>query len=147
MSEEKNKIHYGGCHCGSVRYQAEGVPVVIAHCHCQDCQRLSGTGHTTGAMFEVSNFKLTGKVAEYCLTANNGNRVTRVFCPNCASPIYGRNSGSSDYLTISLGTLDDCSLFEPQVTIFARNRKPWDAMDEALPTFATQPDWKPSDGV
>lgn len=147
MSTEKTKIHSGGCHCGAVRYLAKGRPVVVAHCHCEDCQRLSGTGHTTGAMFEAASFQLTGQIAEYSLIANNGNRVTRVFCPNCASPIFGRNSGTEGYLTISLGTFDDSSVFQPQVAIFARNRKPWDKMDSALPIFEAQPDWDPADGV
>jgi hypothetical protein len=47
------------------------------------------------------------------------------------------------FLTITLGTLDDSSEFEPKVVVFARNRKPWDAMDERLQTFEAQPDWKP----
>ncbi len=51
------------------------------------------------------------------------------------------------YLTITLGTIDESSEFEPQVVVFARNRKPWDAMDESLPTFEAQPNWQPGDGV
>jgi hypothetical protein len=31
----------GGWLCGGVRYEIEGEPVVVAHCHCTDCQRLS----------------------------------------------------------------------------------------------------------
>ena len=41
----------GRCLCGECSYAIEGQPVVVAHCHCRDCQRLSGAGHTTGAMF------------------------------------------------------------------------------------------------
>jgi hypothetical protein len=36
-------------------------------------------------------------------------------------------------------------MFEPQVVVFARNKKPWDVMDETLPTYETQPDWTPAD--
>ncbi len=146
MTKEPISVHTGGCHCGSVRYQATGKPVIIAHCHCQDCQRLSGAGHTTGAMFSVANFQLDGRLSEYTLDADNGNRVTKAFCPNCGSHILGRNSGSTGYVTVSLGTLDDSSALEPQVAIFARNRKPWDTMDETIATFEHQPDWKPDDG-
>ena len=73
--------------------------------------------------------------------------MTRVFCPKCASPIYGRNSGTKEHLTISAGTFDDSSVLRPQVVIFARNKMPWDTMDSALPTFEAQPDWEPADGV
>ena len=59
----------------------------------------------------------------------------------------GRNSGMGGYVTISVGTFDDSSTLEPQVVVFARNRKPWDVMNETLPTFDAQPDWKPVDGI
>lgn len=143
MNEQNALIHRGGCHCGAVRYQATGKPVIVAHCHCEDCQRLSGAGHSTGAMFAVENFQLEGSVSEYALDADNGNRVTKAFCPTCGSQILGRNSGSTGHVTVSLGTLDDSSALQPQVTIFARNRKPWDLMSEDIATFADQPDWKP----
>ncbi len=141
MNKENTPIREGGCHCGSVRYQASGEPVIVAHCHCEDCQRLSGTGHTTGAMFATENFQIDGELSEYSLEADNGNHVTKAFCPQCGSPILGRNSGSPGFVTVGVGTFDDSSTVTPQVTIFARNRKPWDAMDEQVPTFDAQPDW------
>ena len=143
MNKQPIPVHKGGCHCGSVRYQATGKPVIVAHCHCKDCQRLSGAGHSTGAMFAVENFQLEGRLSEYALDADNGNRVTKAFCPTCGSQILGRNSGSTGHVTVSLGTLDDSSALQPQVAIFARNRQPWDIMDEKIATFADQPGWKP----
>ncbi len=98
-------------------------------------------------MFPVDRFRLSGPVAEYTLTSEKGNTVTKVFCPACGSPILGRNTGMEGFVTITLGTLDDASEFEPQVAIFARNRQPWDVMDESLPTYAAQPDWRPGDDV
>jgi hypothetical protein len=147
MLEKKLPIHSGGCLCGAVRYEVEGPPLVVAHCHCNDCQRGSGTGHSTGAMFPADTMRLTGPVTEFTVKSDNGNQVTRVFCPACGSPVLGRNSGMEGYLTIALGTLDDSSGFEPQVVVFARSRKPWDIMDESLPTFDAQPNWKPGDAV
>lgn len=137
-------VHHGRCLCGAVTFEMEGTPVVVAHCHCQDCQRLTGAGHSTGAMFPSSQFKLQGPVREYSLTSEAGNEVTRVFCPSCGTPILGRNSGMPGFVTISLGTLDDSSMFQPSVVIFARNRKPWDKMDESIATFDAQPAWRPA---
>lgn len=133
----------GGCLCGAVRYQIEGKPVVVAHCHCADCQKGSGAGHATGAMFPVEQMRLTGATTEFRLRAESGNVVTRAFCPICGSPISGRNSGMPGHLTIPLGTLDDPGALSPQVIIFARNRPGWDVMDAALPAFEAQPNWQP----
>ena len=137
----------GRCLCGGVRFEVHGQPVIVAHCHCVDCQRLTGAGHSTGAMFPVERFRLMGSVAEYKLQSASGNEVTRVFCPACGSPILGRNTGMAGVVTIALGAFEDSSGFVPQVTVFARNRKPWDTMDESLPTFAAQPAWLPEDGA
>lgn len=138
-----SKTHRGRCLCGAVTYEIQAFPKIVAHCHCVDCQRLSGSGHTTGAMFSTETLKLKGKTAEYNLQANNKTVVTRVFCPACGSPILGKNTGMPGFVTITLGTLEDSSDFTPEVTIFSRNCNKWDIMDTTLLSFDTQPDWKP----
>ena len=55
-----------------------------------------------------------------------------MFCPACGSPILGRNTGMPGFVTVSLGAFDDSSAFEPQVAIFARSRRPWDALSDAV---------------
>ena len=136
----------GKCLCGAARYRIEDDPVVVAHCHCVDCQKASGTGHATGAMFLVQHVRLTGTTTEFQLKAESGNVVTRAFCPVCGSPISGRNSDMPAHLTIALGTLDNPGALSPQVIIFARNRPGWDAMDAGLPAFEAQPARQPPQG-
>lgn len=147
MNDNASHLHSGGCLCGAVRYEVVGPPVVVAHCHCEDCQRTSGAGHSTAAMFASGGFTLTGTVSEYALTSDNGNEVTKTFCPVCGSSLLGRNTAMEGFVTIGLGSFDDASKFEPEVTVFARNRKPWDIMDESLETHQAQPGWKPGDSV
>ncbi|MHA1564534.1 MAG: GFA family protein [Alphaproteobacteria bacterium] len=146
MVEKKSRVHRGGCQCGAVRYEVGGTPIVVAHCHCENCQRGSGAGHSTGAMFAADGFTQSGPVGEYKYQSKNGNEVTRAFCPTCGSPLFGRNTGMDGFVTITLGSFDDSSDFKPEVAVFARNRKPWDVMDGDLLTFDTQPGWKPGDG-
>ncbi len=147
MSNEVVKIRNGGCLCGAVRFEADGAPVVVAHCHCTDCQKLSGAGHSTSAMYSTDNFRLTGDLWEYQLESHKETKVTRAFCPTCGSSVLGRNSGTPNHVAVSLGVFDDPSDFEPQVTVFTRSKNKWDVMDETLPGFETQPDWKPEDGI
>ena len=135
--------HHGRCLCGFVTYEVHGASVVVAHCHCEDCQRLTGAGHSTGAMYAVENFEIEGRVGRYDLKSENGNTVTRVFCSICGSPIRGQNTGMPGFVTVSQGTLDNSSDFKPEVVVFARNRNHWGLMDESLMTFEVQPHWKP----
>lgn len=147
MSEKQPQVHHGGCLCGRVRYEASGPPVVVAHCHCRDCQRGSGAGHSTGAMFPSSSVSLTGEISEFKLKSDKGNVVTRAFCGTCGSPIFGKNDGMPGYVTIPLGTFDQSSEVIPQVVVFVSSRQVWDAIAPGLPTFEKQPDWKPEDGL
>lgn len=147
MSSASQIVRRGRCLCGSVRFEVEGEPRIVAHCHCEDCQRMTGAGHSTGAMFAADKFQITGETAQYKLLADSGNEVTRVFCKSCGSPIYGRNTGMDGFLTVSLGTFEDSSGFTPDVVVFARNRKPWDAMDDGIETFGAQPSWSPQEGT
>jgi len=145
MVDHHEEMRTGHCLCGAVSYAVRGAPVVVAHCHCDDCQRLTGAGHSTGAMYAAGALSLNGRTSEFKLTSDAGNEVTRVFCPSCGSPILGRNTGMQGYVTLSLGTMDDSNGLEPEVVVFSRNRKSWDVMDESLQRFEGQPGWSPED--
>ena len=137
----------GRCLCGAITYEIDGEPIVVAHCHCTDCQQLSGAGHTTGAMFPADQVRIRGRVAEFRLESESGSVVTRRFCPTCGSPLFGRNTKMPGFVTVCVGTLEDPNSVNPQVAIFTRTRRHWDFFDSALPAFDRQPDWKPRDGV
>ncbi len=137
------KNYHGKCSCGEVTYVAEGPPVVVAQCHCQECRRLSGTGHTVGAMFRLDVVSLSGKLSEFTYSSDNGSQVTKAFCANCGSPIYGKNTRIPDHLTLSLGTMDDANGLDIEVVIFERDKQHWDQLGKDVISFATQPDWKP----
>lgn len=140
----------GRCLCGACSYEIDGSPVVVAHCHCRDCQRLSGAGHSTGAMFASEGVRLSGSSSTFDLASEAGNTVTRIFCPTCGSPLFGRNSGMPGFMTVTLGTLDasaEAEALKPQVAIFARSRPAWDCVAADVTVFDTQPGWTPADGV
>jgi hypothetical protein len=134
----------GRCLCGGCRYEIEGEPTVVAHCYCLDCQRLSGAGHTTGAMFAEPEVRLRGNVGTFELVSEAGNTVTRLFCATCGSPLFGKNTGMPGFMTVMAGTLDNPDELVAQVAIFARSRRPWDATNSELTTFDAQPAWKPA---
>jgi hypothetical protein len=144
MGETGPLMHAGGCNCGAVRYVARGEPVIVAHCHCLACQRASGAGHATGALFPSDAVTIDGKLSEYKYRSDRNTEVTRAFCPECGSHIYGCNTGMPGYFNITLGTMDDPTDLVPQVAVFGRSRRPWDLIDASVVAFDAQPDWKPS---
>lgn len=135
--------HSGKCLCGALSYVATGAPVVVAQCHCEECRRLSGTGHSIGAMFPESAVSLFGDVCTYTYTSARSAQVTRAFCPACGSPVYGKNTHNTGHLTLTLGSMDEAKGLAVEVIVFKRDQPHWDALDDSVMTFDTQPDWRP----
>ena len=137
----------GGCLCGAITYKISGQPIIVAHCFCRDCQRVSGAGHLTGAMFPAEQIKVMGEMAEYRSAAASGSTVSHLFCRTCSSRLFGKNTNMPGAMTVAAGTLNDPNALEPQVAIFTRSRPHWDAVAPNVQSFEAQPAWKPSDGV
>ena len=74
----------GGCHCGTITYEADINPENVVICHCTDCQKLSGTAFRTVVFTEDENFDLkSGELINYIKIAESGNERIQAFCPNC----------------------------------------------------------------
>ena len=129
----------GGCLCGAVRYELDGEPIFQGHCHCVDCQKATGTGHVSVIALPVPAVKVTGEVKGYAVTADSGLPYTRYRCANCGSLVYGEPQAMPGVRTVAAGTLDDVSVFQPQMVIYTKDRPAWDKIDSGLPEFAGMP--------
>jgi hypothetical protein len=125
----------GGCQCGQVSYVATGDPILVGHCYCRNCQRLSGAGHSTAAMFSESSIAITGTLGAYSFEPAPGVVDTRLFCPTCGSQLMGKMSAIPGKLSIALGTLDDANALAPQVAIYVGKKAHWDLVDDRLRAF------------
>ena len=48
----------GGCHCGAIRYEAEGEALTSALCHCTDCRRHAGAPMVAWTMYRKEAVKV-----------------------------------------------------------------------------------------
>jgi hypothetical protein len=126
----------GQCLCGAVRFISKAKPVRMAQCHCRDCQRVSGAGHTSNALFEAANVEVTGRTSSFALKADSGNTLTRHFCPICGSRVFATNSGRPGMIVLPAGSFDDSSWFSPQAVLYTRSRHDWDTAGDTVPAFA-----------
>src|SRR3954462_3436754 len=78
----------GGCTCGAVRYEIEAEPVRSFQCQCRDCQRDTGAGHASVAVFPRAAMRIAGEVAEHLRTADSGGEKRKGFWGKCGSPLY-----------------------------------------------------------
>ena len=129
----------GGCLCGAVRYEIDGEPMFMAHCHCRDCQRATGTGHVSVTGLPRAAVKITGETRAYACNGDSGQPLIRNFCPNCGSLIYSEPTIMQGVINVTAGTLDDPSLFHPQAAIYTRSRPDWDRLQGGLAEFEATP--------
>lgn len=129
----------GGCLCGAVRYTCDAQPGMAGHCHCEDCRRTSGSGHSSHLVAPEASVALTGEVKAYVRAADSGNPVSRAFCPVCGAPVYSTNPAMPGMLFLRASSLDDLEVFQPQMHVFAMRAASWDAPTTGIPAFDRMP--------
>lgn len=125
----------GGCLCGAVRYECAAEPLVAGHCHCNDCRKASGTGHSSHLAAPEHAVTITSEAKLYDKPADSGNVVGRAFCPTCGSPVYSLNSGMAGLIFIRASSLDDPEIFKPQMVVYTGRAASWDHIAPGLPAF------------
>jgi hypothetical protein len=147
MAERPHVVGTGGCLCGAVRFKVDGRVIRMAQCHCRDCQRASGTGHMSNAIFNASDVTVTGTTASYASTAESGNVLTRHFCPTCGGRLFLYSKARPGMIVMAAGAFDDANWFSPEAVLFTRNRPDWDLTSRDVPNFeamSTPPAPKPA---
>jgi len=128
----------GGCACGAIRYECNAEPIVMFYCHCRDCQQASGGPYTPVVYLPAKPFKITkGSPHYYDTKSEMGGHNKRGFCPDCGSRLFGGASDKGQGVTAS--SLDDPSLFKPQMHMWVSDAEPWDHINPGLPKFEKYP--------
>src|SRR5580692_5185119 len=128
----------GGCYCGSVRYVAEGEPMMKAQCHCRECQYISGGAPNMFVAMPPTGFKYTKGTAKQFSRSDLEKPVTREFCAECGTHMVTRPR--VPVVVIKVGTLDDPTLFgNPQVAIYTIDKQPFHHVPEGMPSFERLP--------
>ena len=127
----------GGCLCGDIRYRLTGPSLFVSQCCCRDCQKATGTGHTTIVGIHKSQLDMTGSPKTYTASGDSGGDVTRHFCATCAGRLYTSGSLPGEVIMVQAGSLDDPDAITPQSVIYTKDAVAWDRFDPALPSFET----------
>src|SRR5215471_16458514 len=85
MQEDDEMAITGGCHCGAIRYEAEGEALTHALCHCSDCRRSAGAPMVGWTMYRRDAVKITGSAPKIYNSSEHGRRH---FCPDCGTGLF-----------------------------------------------------------
>ena len=124
MSE--STIYYGGCHCGSVRYQVMVEKLEAIDCNCSMCSK-KGFIHL---IVPESRFTLLqGRDALSTYTFNTGI-AKHHFCRHCGIHSFYRPRSHPEDYDINLRCLDGDLIDLFQITLF--DGKHWEAQIDRI---------------
>jgi hypothetical protein len=130
----------GGCYCGGVRYVAEGEAMRQAQCHCRECQYISGGAPNLFIAMPAAGFRYTRGAPKQFKRADLERPVTREFCPDCGAHLTTRPPAYPTAVIVKVGTLDDPSVFRPEMAIYTIDKQPFHDIAEGLRRFERLPE-------
>ncbi len=128
----------GSCLCNSVRYKVSGCFNHFFLCHCQRCQKGTGSAHAANLFAsdgELQWLSGTDLVSVFRLPET---RHMRSFCRKCGSPLPFAQT-EYNLLVVPAGSLDMPPPLAPEAHLFVASRATWDAALQTLPTFPGLP--------
>ncbi len=104
-------------------------------CHCDDCQRLTGSAFVINAVIETQAIKLTSgsPVAVPVPRKQGPHDVYR--CGQCQTALWSDYGHRPNLRFVRVGTLDEPQALEPNAHIFTRYQVKWLELPEATPSF------------
>ncbi len=127
--------HHAQCHCGQVKIVCKGEPDFIVMCHCEDCQRRTGSAFNLGAWFNRSKIEISGLTKVYSRIEHDGIETTYHFCPSCGSSMYWDMPENTQMIAVAVGAFADPEFPQPTVSFYEHKRHVWVTVPEAIGRF------------
>lgn len=122
------------CLCGAVRMVCGDPAGPGSYCHCVDCRKSTGGAFGVAIPFHADQFSvLGGRIGSFTKQADSGNDLTRNFCLDCGSPVFGTSPQHPGLIYVKAGMLDDQSLVQPTHQSWCRSKVAWAEIDAGLP--------------
>ena len=129
------------CACGQIRLRFAGDVLSMFCCACEDCQRATGSGHSTVALVRRAGLTVSDGARSFARPANSGATLTRHFCPTCGTPLYAQSSRAETLAMLPVGLFGAASdWYRPGQVIFWRSHRDWDSFPTDIPHYTTYRD-------
>ncbi len=126
-------IRRAECACGKVSAVVEGEPARVLMCHCDYCQKRTGSVFSVSCYYpEESILELSGETKSFSDSANSIG-IQYNTCPNCGTTVhwtYGeamkkRYPGMSDFRGFAVGCFVDRNFPAPEFELQRQYAHHW----------------------
>lgn len=129
----------GKCLCGNITFSADTDIKLMANCHCNDCRAATGAAYGTLLFVDEDAVQINGTPKVFKHKSDSGSDMEKLFCPDCGSQMFGRNSNRPKTMSIRAGVLDQKELVKPGVNVYLDSRIPSTPIDPELKGFPKMP--------
>lgn len=125
--------YFGSCLCGTVKFEVIGDFESFYLCHCQYCQKDTGSAHAANLFSQSA--KLSWHAGADAVTSFTlpGTRHNKSFCKLCGSALP--STQIPGLLVVPAGCLDTKISILPTAHIFSSSKAAWDEKLECVPKF------------
>jgi len=95
------------CCCGALRAAVSGEPALVVACHCEQCQRRTGTAFGVSAYFPADQVRITGPSKVFSRESQAGRKVEMHFCPECGTTVFWEAAFMPGHVGIAAGAFSD----------------------------------------
>ena len=130
------------CACKTVSIELASDPLRCFVCHCDYCQRMTGSvGNAVAVFWETDVVAMSGDVLELDPQMAKWPGLRRYLCPKCYSNVQWVNPKAfPEMRLVSLGCLDDPSAFKLARTVQNQYRPTWCPQLDATEAFDVYPE-------
>lgn len=119
------------CSCGGLSVVCSGEPMLVALCHCRECQKRTGGPFGVAAFYPEAAVAIAGPSTEYRRTGDSGHEIVFRFCPTCGSTVFWSPLVKPGVIAVALGAFADGSVPAPAKQVYMQHRHPWVPIDIA----------------
>ena len=123
---------HGGCLCGGVRYEYDGQILEISICHCSMCRKAQGSAYVAVSPIQAAKFRIT-QGSDLLREFRAVPHKARVFCGNCASPLYSARDDLPNIRRLRLGTVETPFECENVYHQYLDDKATWEQLNDDLP--------------
>jgi hypothetical protein len=113
------------CNCGALALSLPATPIMVAACHCLECQRRTGAPFGVGAFYAVEAVRISGTPKEYVRAGESGGKVRCYFCPDCGATVYWKADKVPGMMGVAVGAVADPNFPGPSKSVFERSKHAW----------------------
>jgi len=126
--------------CGAIKYTCSAPPVFSGVCHCQACQKSTGSSFSSIVAVPKEAFHVEGgELKSYEDIGDSGKPIFRYFCPHCGTTVYAETAMRPGLVMVKTGTLDGAAGIPPQAHVYWRDHNPWLESLLDVPRFEIMP--------